>query len=236
MRLDKFLAAGLGLGSRADVKKLIKAGRVQVEGTEKLRPETNIDPKTACVYVDGVLQKYREFVYLMLNKPEGYISATRDPRLPVVTEFVPQEFKHLDLFPVGRLDIDAEGLCILTNDGDLAHRLLSPKKHVPKTYEVKLERSVTHEDILRFKQGIALEDGFLCAPASLEAVGEKAGRVVIHEGKFHQVKRMFEAVGNKVLYLKRTAMNGLELDGTLGTGEIRELTEAELALLNKQQD
>ncbi len=232
MRLDKYLSAGLGLGSRTDVKKMIKRGRVRVEGSAEARPELNIEPGITQVYVDGCLTAYREFVYLMLNKPEGYVSATEDRSHPTVCDLVPPEFRHMDLFPVGRLDIDTEGLCVITNDGAMAHRLLSPKSHVPKTYIAETDAPVTAADITAFKEGVVLPDGYKCKPAELTLAGENAARVVIYEGKFHQIKRMFEALGKRVLYLKRIKMNNLELDKNLNLGEIRELTSDELALLS----
>lgn len=232
MRLDKYLSAGLGLGSRTDVKKMIKRGRVRVEGCTAVRPELNIEPGITQVYVDGRLTVYREFVYLMLNKPKGYVSATEDRSYPTVCDLVPQEFRHMDLFPVGRLDIDTEGLCVLTNDGAMAHRLLSPKSHVPKTYIVVADAAVTTADITAFKEGIVLDDGYKCRPAELTVTDENAAQVVIYEGKFHQIKRMFEALGKKVVYLKRIKMNNLELDEDLDLGEVRELTSAELVLLS----
>lgn len=231
MRLDKYLARGLGLGSRRDVKKLIKQGRVSITGLENVTPETAVDPENDRVFVDGEAAVYREFAYVMLNKPKGCVSATEDKRYPTVCDFAPEEFSHMSLFPLGRLDIDTEGLCVLTNDGALAHRLLSPKNHVPKTYIAELDRGVTDKDIQAFKDGIVLDDGYKCAPAGLEPIGGRAAEVVICEGRFHQVKRMFAAAGITVTGLRRVKINGLRLDEGLLPGEVRELTEAELALL-----
>ncbi len=235
MRLDKYLASGLGLGSRTDVKKMIKSGRVKIDGMTGIRPETAVDPYCDKVYIDGAQARYREFAYLMLNKPKGCVSATEDAKLPTVCDYVPQEFKHMNLFPVGRLDIDTEGLCVLTNDGRMAHRLLSPKSHVPKTYIAELDAQITTEDIEKFKAGLILEDGFKCKPSELEIYGVNTAKVVIYEGKFHQVKRMFSAVGKNVLALRRIKMNRLCLDGNLGPGEIRELTETELEQLDDKR-
>lgn len=231
MRLDRFLSAGLGLGSRNDVKKMIRAGRVSVIGIEgaKLRPETGIDEENAKVYVDGELMRYRKYIYLMLNKPAGVVSATSDRHYKTVTDLLPDEYRHFEPFPVGRLDIDTEGLCLLTNDGALAHRLLSPKKHVPKLYYAEINMPVTDDDIAAFKNGITLDDGYSCMTAELNrGEGARCVYVRIFEGKFHQVKRMFEAVGKSVVYLKRIQIKNLRLDDDLDLGEIRELTDAEI--------
>ena len=233
MRLDKFLA-DCGMGTRSELKKQIRKGLVQVKGMENLRPETQIDPNTAKVLVCGTPVIYREFIYLMLNKPQGYLSATRDGKLPTVLDLVPEEYQHFEPFPVGRLDIDTEGLCLLTNDGQLAHRLLSPTHHIPKTYFAKISGEVTQEDILAFQKGVILDDGYQTMPAELSILksgAESQIEVTICEGKSHQVKRMFQAVGKEVVYLKRIRMNRLPLDPALALGEIRELTEDECELL-----
>lgn len=234
MRLDKYLSS-LGLGSRKDVKKMIKAGRIRVDGRDKISPETSVDPKRDRIYADGALTEYREFVYIMLNKPKGYVSASEDKKHPAVTELVPEEFGHMGLFPAGRLDIDTEGLCLITNDGALAHRILSPKSHVPKTYIAELDGSVTESDIAAFERGVTLDDGYICKPAELEKIGNAGARIVIYEGKFHQIKRMFAARGIKVLGLKRVKMGGLCLDESLSPGEARELTGSELAQLENNK-
>ena len=229
MRLDKFLAE-CGFGTRSEVKKLIKSGLVVVAGKENPKPESVVDPEADKVFVGGKEARYRKFVYLMLNKPSGYVSATWDKRLPVVTDLLPEEYRHFDVFPVGRLDIDTEGLLLLTNDGDLSHRLLSPKKHVPKTYIAKTEKLSTELDVEAFLSGMDLGD-FVAKPGVLKILSETEpyfAEVTISEGKFHQVKRMFEKRGNKVLYLKRIKMKDLCLDESLCLGEIRELTEAEI--------
>lgn len=233
MRLDKLLSSGLGLGSRTDVKKMIKKGRIRVDGIEIIRPETNIDPNSAAVYVDGTLMKYREFVYLMLNKPQGVISATYDKTHKTVIDLVPEEYAHFEVFPVGRLDIDTEGLCLLTNDGALSHKLLSPKNHVPKTYIARINMPITESDISAFREGIILDDGYKCMPSELTVSDEDSNMVYvkIFEGKFHQIKRMFEAVGKSVVYLKRVKFKDLVLDEMLVPGEIRELTNDELSAL-----
>ncbi len=233
MRLDRFLAE-CGVGTRSEVKKLIRKGAVSLNGASQSKADAVVSPESDEVFVFGEKVIYREFIYLMLNKPAGYISATRDGKTPTVLELVPEEYLHFEPFPVGRLDIDTEGLLLLTNDGDLAHRLLSPKKHIPKTYIAEIEKPIKPEDIEAFSEGIILDDGYKTMPAKLTSKSDNSpyfAEVVINEGKFHQVKRMFESVGNKVLYLKRIKMNDLELDEKLELGEVRELTEAELLLI-----
>ena len=234
MRLDKFLSQ-CGYGTRTEVKKLIKSGRVQVEDTAPIRPETQIDEGSAKVFVDGSSALYRKYIYLMLNKPGGYISATWDKKLPTVIDLLPEEYLHFEPCPVGRLDIDTEGLLLLTNDGDLNHRLLSPKHHVPKTYIAEVLNPVSDRDIEIFKSGMDLGD-FTTLPAKLEIISNQppyTAQVTICEGKFHQIKRMFEKVDNKVLYLKRIKMKNLELDPNLELGQVRELTPKELEDLCK---
>lgn len=236
MRLDKYLA-DCGMGSRKEIKKEIKSGAVRVDGVTRPTPETRVDPETAVVFVSGVQVRYRAFIYLMLNKPGGYVSATWDKQLPVVLDLVPEEYLHFEPFPIGRLDLDTEGLCVLTNDGQLAHRLLSPSKHIPKTYYAEVSGRVTEADVQAFAQGVTLDDGYVTKPAKLTILdsGESSRtEVVIVEGKFHQIKRMFEAVGKTVTYLKRTAMNRLPLDETLKSGGVRELTPEELELLSNE--
>ncbi len=233
MRLDRFLAE-CGIGTRTEVKKLIRSGAVLVNDTKSLKADVHVDEETDIVTVDGKRAVYRKFVYLMLNKPAGYLSSTRDGKQPTVMELVPEEYRHFEVFPVGRLDIDTEGFLLMTNDGDLAHRLLSPKKHIPKTYVARLEKGVTEKDVETFQNGVTLDDGYVTMPAKLRGLSDEEpffGEVIINEGKFHQVKRMFEAVGNRVLFLKRTKMNNLELDENLPLGQVRELTEEEMKLL-----
>lgn len=237
MRLDKYLA-DCGIGTRSEIKKLIRGGAVRVKGLEKLKPETAVDPETAQVSVHGTALVYRKYIYLLLNKPTGYISATWDARKPTVLDLVPEEYLHFEPFPVGRLDIDTEGLCLLTNDGQLAHRLLSPVHHIPKTYTATIQGCVTQEDVVAFAQGVTLDDGYQTKPAQLEILqaGEQSSiRVTITEGKFHQIKRMFLAVGKEVLTLKRVAMNYLTLDEAIPVGSIRELTPEELLLLEPNE-
>ncbi len=233
IRLDKFLA-DCGVGTRTEIKKLIRSGVVRVSGTSAPVPELKIDENLAEVFVGGERVCYKKYIYLMLNKPTDYVSATWDKNKKVVLDLVPQEYLHYKPFPVGRLDIDTVGLCVLTNDGGLAHRLLSPSHHIPKTYIATVDGMLGDDDIKAFADGMDLGD-FTSKPAKLTILnasqGESTAEVVIAEGKFHQIKRMFEKVGKNVTYLKRTAMNKLTLDGSLAEGEIRELTKDELELL-----
>ncbi len=239
MRLDKLLS-GSGFGSRKEVKSMIKSGRIRIGGDIMRDPGFIVDTDTAEVYVDGERISYRQYYYLMMNKPAGVISATFDPDSKTVLDLVPPAYSHVSLFPVGRLDKDTEGLLLMTNDGRLAHRLLSPKRHVPKTYYARIEGMVGQEDIDAFKAGIELEPGFTTLPAHLEILGcnEQTGTsevsVIIYEGKYHQIKRMFKAVGKRVLYLKRLSMGGLKLDESLPPGAVRELSQDELDILLKE--
>lgn len=232
MRLDRFLAE-CGVGTRSEVKKLIRKGSVAINKNVVTKADLHIDCKNDTVTVNGVEAVYREFIYLMMNKPSGYISATWDKKLPTVLDLLPEKYLHFEPFPVGRLDIDTEGLLVLTNDGALSHRLLSPKSHVPKTYIAQIDKLPNEEDVQAFQKGIKLEEDFTTLPATLKIIqnGNCNAEITIQEGKFHQIKRMFEAVNKKVLYLKRIKMNELELDETLSLGEVRELSESELNLL-----
>lgn len=227
-RLDKILSNG-GLGTRKEVKKLIKYGIVKVDGKIATSADMKIDPDKCEITVNGEKLVYKEFVYLMLNKPDGYVSATEDNVYPTVTELVPEEYWHFNVFPVGRLDVDTEGLLILTNDGKFAHNVTSPKKHIPKKYFVIPEKPITNEDKKVFASGMDLGD-FTAMPANLEEC-EDGCYVTISEGKFHQVKRMFEKINNSVKYLKRVQIGSLLLDEDLNLGEIKELSEGEIELL-----
>jgi 16S rRNA pseudouridine516 synthase len=235
MRLDKMLAH-LGYGTRSEIKKYVKQGFVTVNGASVKDSGMQIDPEADEVLVDGERVAYREFVYLMMNKPQGVVSATEDARDRTVLDLLDEAYLSFHLFPVGRLDKDTEGLLLLTNDGKLAHGLLSPRRHVEKTYFAEVEGKVGKEDIEAFARGVKLDDGYVTMPAKLTVLAEgnpDAGTVskielTIMEGKFHQVKRMFQAVGKRVVYLKRIAMGGLLLDEHLQAGECRELTSEEL--------
>lgn len=229
MRIDKYIS-GCGYASRKDVKKLIKQGLVFIDGKVCKKPEEQAD-ENSVVEVDGERLIYREFVYLMLNKPQGCVSAVYDKKYPVVTEFVPEEYAHFEVYPVGRLDIDTEGLLILTNDGQFAHEMTSPKKDVYKRYFAVLDKPMEEKDIEVFAGGMEFKE-FTAKSAKLE-ITENPNEVYIEiaEGKFHQVKRMCERVGKTVTYLKRVAIGGLELDESLEKGEVRELTKDELDML-----
>lgn len=234
MRIDKVLSH-IGLGTRKDIKKMIKQQRVTIGGELVTDPGQYVNPTTDAIEVNKKTIKYREFIYLMLNKPQGVISATEDKDNQVVTDLLEEEDWAFDPFPVGRLDKDTEGFLLLTNDGKLAHQLTSPKKHVPKTYYAIVSGKVTEKDVEAFQEGVTLEDGYKTLPGELKIIKadeESEIELTIYEGKFHQVKRMFEAVGKKVTYLKRLSMGALTLDPNLELGEYRELTEKEVQLLN----
>ncbi|AKS39294.1 pseudouridine synthase [Anoxybacillus gonensis] len=233
LRIDKLLA-NMGYGTRKEVKKLLKAGVVKVDGMTVKDAKTHVDPKEQVVTVWGEEVEYKPFIYLMMNKPKGVISATEDAVEETVVDLLEEEDRIFDPFPVGRLDKDTEGLLLLTNDGQLAHQLLSPKKHVPKTYEAMIDGEVTEDDVAAFRRGVVLDDGYETKPAELVIIrsGLRSDvRVTITEGKFHQIKRMFQAVGKRVVYLKRIQMGPIPLDETLEPGEYRELTDEEIALL-----
>lgn len=231
MRLDKFIADA-GIGTRKEIKQALKGGLVCVGGEVMKDAARHINPETDLVTFAGQKIEYKPFVYLMLNKPADTVSATYDNRDATVISLVPEEYSHYELFPVGRLDKDTEGLLLITNDGVLSHNLLSPKKHVDKRYYARLDGKVAEGDKEKFKSGIILDDGYKTLPATLEAeIGSNEAYVTIQEGKFHQVKRMFADTGKHVTYLKRVSFGPLSLDETLAPGEMRELTDAELALL-----
>ncbi|MDP4172302.1 MAG: pseudouridine synthase [Bacillota bacterium] len=233
MRIDKLLA-NLGFGSRKEVKQLLKSGAVKVDDAVIKDAKAHVDPATQHVTLNGEHVEYKEFIYLMMNKPPGVLSATEDSRDKTVIDLLELNDQVYNPFPVGRLDKDTEGLLLITNDGQLSHRLLSPKKHVPKTYFAVIEGEVTEEDVEAFQEGVTLDDGYFTKPGQLTIL--KSGlmsdiELTITEGKFHQVKRMFEAVGKRVVYLKRLSMGPLALDESLELGEYRELTEEEIEML-----
>lgn len=229
IRLDKYLA-DMSIGTRTEVKKLIRQGKVAVDGLIVKNPDIKVDTGTQNVTYNGIAVTYETYEYYMLNKPAGVISATSDKTEKTVLDLIDSK-KRKDLFPVGRLDKDTEGLLLITNDGELAHRLLSPKKHVDKLYYAKVEGTVGMEDIDAFAKGLDIGEGEYTKPAKLivlksDIISEI--ELTIQEGKFHQVKRMFEAVGKKVIYLKRLEMGTLKLDEGLALGEYRPLTQKEL--------
>lgn len=236
MRLDKFLVE-MKKGSRSEVKKLIKSGRVTVDGRTVREPEQKFDPERAQISLDGQTVSYASFEYFMLNKPQGVVSATEDRRFQTVVDLI-GDARRKDLFPAGRLDIDTEGLLLITNDGQLAHQLLSPKKHVDKVYFARVEGILPSDVKEQFAKGLTLDGEVKTLPAQLELLKEEPVsevRLTIHEGKFHQVKRMFEAVGCRVIYLKRLSMGSLVLDETLAPGEYRRLTDDELRALKGEE-
>ncbi len=242
-RIDKILG-NLGYGTRSELKRAVKQGRIQVDGQTIKDSGLQVDPYNSVIEFDGTRVEYREFIYIMLNKPQGVISATEDRRDRTVIDLLDDDSRIFEPFPVGRLDKDTEGLLLLTNDGQLAHELLSPRKHVPKTYIADVLGDVNEQDVARFKEGVTLDDGYLTMPAALEITGSSQTpegtvsqiQLTISEGKFHQVKRMFEAVGKKVIYLKRISMGALELDPGLPLGHYRELTAIELELLGRSEE
>ena len=247
MRLDKFLANS-GIGTRKEVKEILKNRKVSVNDVFVKDGKIHIDEEEDVMKYENKIISYKPFVYIMMNKPAGVISATEDNRHKTVIDLLNDEYRTYDIFPVGRLDIDTEGLLLLTNDGILSHNLLSPKKHVDKKYFVKIANSLSENDIKTLENGIKLEEDFVTKKAKIEIIcnnfekesenfdfGENENNqnenlvyITISEGKFHQVKRMFKAVGNEVLYLKRVKMGNLLLDEKLELGEYRELTEEEL--------
>ncbi len=237
-RLDKIIANS-GFGTRKEVKKLLKSGEVSVDNNIVKDGSIHINPLENKIVVAGQKIEYRQFIYLMLNKPAGVVSATWDNRDKTVIDIIPDEYRHYEIFPVGRLDKDTEGLLILTNDGQLSHQLLSPKKHVPKTYYAKIDGKVTKEDIQLFNEGVEIDDGYQTLPATLEILESdiiSEIQLTIVEGKFHQVKRMFRAVNKEVQYLKRIKMGSLPLDDSLMLGKCRELSDKELVLLNPSKN
>lgn len=232
MRLDKLLA-DVGYGSRKEVKQLLKSGVVSVNQKIQKDSKTKVDPQIDEVTVSDERVQYYSEVYLMLNKPKGVISATEDSMHRTVIDLIDEKWTSYSIFPVGRLDKDTEGLLLLTTDGAFSHRLMSPRRHVSKVYQAKIDGLVTEEDIEAFRLGVELDDGYLTKPAELHVLesGQYSSiELTITEGKFHQVKRMFKARGKTVLTLKRKAIGKLELDHSLAPGESRELTEEELAL------
>lgn len=229
MRLDKFLCDN-NIGTRSQVKEYIKKGQVTVNGKPARKPETKVDEASDTVTFQGREVHYRKYAYYMLNKPDGVVSATNDNTAPTVVSLlaVPEQ---RDLFPVGRLDKDTTGLLLLTNDGALAHDLLSPKKHVDKTYLVKPEKHLSEEDIHRLESGLDIGDAKPTAPAKAELTENGELLLTIHEGRFHQVKRMLQALDNQVLALERVRFGPLSLDPSLPRGKYRALTEEEIKAL-----
>ena len=228
-RLDKFLCDS-GAGTRSQVKLILKAGRVTVDGKVEKDNSKKIDPDKQVITLDGEILGGKRRAVVMLNKPAGYVTATEDPVERTVMELLPPEMRHLDLKPVGRLDKATEGLLLFTNDGDLLHRLISPKKEVAKVYYAKHEGTASAEDVEAFQKGLPLRDGTVCLPAKLEPLGEGESLVTVCEGKYHQVRRMMASRNMTVLYLERRREGCLTL-GKLPRGAVRELTEEEIESL-----
>ena len=230
-RLDKFLCDS-GVGTRSQVKVILKAGRVTVDGMVERDNSRKVDPAKQTIMLDGEVLGGKRRTVVMLNKPAGFVTATEDPVEKTVMELLPGDMKHLDLKPVGRLDKATEGLLLFTNDGDLLHRLISPKKEVPKIYYARHEGEAGEEDVAAFASGLTLRDGTVCLPAKLEPLGPGESRITVCEGKYHQVRRMMASRNMTVTYLERRQEAGLTL-GDLPRGSVRELTEAEIDQLDE---
>lgn len=236
LRLDKCLA-DCGIASRRDIKKMIQKSRVWVDGVPEKNAACHVDPIGQVIMVDGQRLYWKQTFVFLLNKPRGVITATEDKKLPTVMDILPERMQRMNLVPVGRLDRDTEGLLLLTNDGVLAHTLLTPKKHVDKLYEAVLDKMPDLDAEKRFQEGLVLADGTVCRPAVLERVicGVPTACVTLVEGKFHQVKRMLQAVGSHVVALKRLRMGPIHLDEGMAPGAVRELSEKEVRLLYRDE-
>ena len=233
VRLDRMLSE-CGVASRSEVARACREGVVIVNGAVVKRPDARVDEENDAVVYRGQTIRYRKFVYLLLNKPKGYISATEDGNDPVVTELVPVEYRRMGVFPCGRLDKYTTGLMLLTNDGELSHRLLAPKSHVTKRYRFEAEKPLTDADISALEAGVNI-GGYLTKPCKIDPEAPDRGIIAITEGKYHQIKRMFDAIGNRILNLERISFGTLALNGSLARGEWRELTTEELAALQSNQ-
>ncbi len=232
MRLDKMISS-TGLASRSQISSAVRAGKVLVDGVVARKADMQVDPDAVSVTYCGTPVCYRKYTYIMLNKPEGYVSATEDGRLPTVIELLPPELQKIGLFPCGRLDKNTLGLMLLTNDGDTSHRLLAPKSHVTKTYAFKLKFPLSDADLATLESGVDI-GGYVTAPCRVERVGEREGHITLTEGKYHQIKLMMEAVHNQVTYLERVSFGPLVLDPALERGQWRYLGDDEIALLTKK--
>ena len=228
-RLDKVISNQIGY-SRKEVKDLVKQKRITINGDVALKSDVKVDVLVDKIFVDGEEVSFKKYVYLMLNKPKGYVSATEDKNMPTVLELVPEEYLHRDLFPAGRLDRDTTGLMLITDDGEFAHNILSPKKHVKKTYNVTIDIPMTDDMVIGFKNGVNLIDGE-CKEAELTITSEYTGVVVLTEGRYHQIKRMFGCYGAKVVELERIGMGNFYLPSDLDLGSCREFTDDELKLI-----
>lgn len=234
MRLDKLLSE-CGVASRKEIRQLIRSGRVSVDGAATASPEMKLDPYKALVCLDGTKIEYAKYHYYMMNKPAGVLSATDDGRQKTVLDLVTPEMRKIGLFPVGRLDKDTTGLLILTNDGEFAHRVISPRSGIVKVYHARTEAPVDEADITAFKEGLTLGDGTKCLPAGLKLLPDGSCLVEVMEGKYHQVKRMLSSRGKPVTELKRLSIGGLKLDKALLPGSFRALEENELCSVMKKK-
>lgn len=234
MRLDKLISE-CGLASRSQISRACRAGQVTVNGRVVTRSEVQVDPAQDAVAFCGKEAVWRRYVYLLLNKPEGYVSATEDGDAPCVIELVPEEYRKMGVFPCGRLDKYTTGLMLLTNDGPLAHRLLAPKSHVTKRYAFRVASPLSETDIAALERGVDI-GGYITAPCRVTLTERDGGEIAITEGKYHQIKRMMEAVDNRITRLERITFGPLSLDPVLRRGEWRELTEGELAALLESGD
>lgn len=235
LRLDKLLA-DMGIASRSELKSIIRSGRVAVDGTAITAPERKVDAEHSIIELDGERLSYKSFRYYMMDKPVGILTATEDRRQRTVMDIVTPEMRRMGLFPVGRLDKDTSGLLLLTNDGEFAHRVISPKSEVEKLYYAEVEGKADLEDVLAFEQGLVLGDGTRCLPAKLELLGEGRCHVTVMEGKYHQVRRMLASRGKPVRELRRIAIGALRLDGELGAGGFRDLDEDDLCSVFKRKN
>lgn len=234
MRLDKYIS-DCGIATRREIKQMVKAGRIAVNGEVAKAPEQKLEPETAIVSLDGNILKYEKFHYYMLNKPSGVLSATDDGKQKTVIDLLSPEMQKMGLFPVGRLDKDTTGLLIITDDGEFAHKVISPKSEIVKVYHAQTETPVNEEDILAFADGVTLADGTKCLPAELAALPDGSCLVKVMEGKYHQVKRMLASRGKPVTALRRLKIGDLELDMTLESGEFRPLSSDELCRVMKKK-
>ena len=235
-RIDKILS-NLGFGTRKEIKAIVKSGEIKIDGTVIKDSSVKIDPDKSTIEVGGNVVEYKKNIYLLMNKPQGVVSATFDNYDETVIDILEPEYQAFKPFPVGRLDKDTEGLLLITNDGELNHRMISPKNHVDKVYYAEIDKYLDEEDVNKFKNGIQLKDGYKCLPGKLHIIesNEDGARVevTIQEGKFHQVKRMFNALGKNVVYLKRIKFGPIELDEDLNLGQYRELSKNEIENIKK---
>ena len=231
-RIDKIIATQTNY-SRKEVKKLVLQKRVMVNGEIISKSDIKVDENNDKIEIDGNKINVKKYIYLILNKPKGYISATEDPKMPTILDLVPEQYLHRNLFPAGRLDKDTTGLMLITDDGEFAHNILAPKKHIKKVYKVEIDIPINEIMINGFKNGVKLNDG-ICKTAGLEKLDTYIGKVTLTEGRYHQIKRMFGCFGAKVVNLERIAMGNFQLPNDLKQGECRELTEKEIEEINKR--